>query len=274
VTSPAPLSRLPSGDFIGARSLSVETGGFKVGLWRAALPPEGVHEHVHEDAHFVLTLDGGYHSLAHDGERPKGGAYRAGSLIWNPPGVEHRDSFEVPGGRFLSVSFMPTGDLPQGDPSRLSHPRAERAARLLVGRTASFASGDDIAVESLALDMASAVLGADESGRSLAPPPWLCRARDAIEELAVGPDLEVRDIARIVGVHPVTLARRYRRHFGHTPGAAIRRARINRAIAALTRGAQLADLAAATGYADQSHLTREIRAFYGLSPKQLRAAFG
>ena len=27
--------------------------------------------------------------------------------MWNPPGVEHRDSFETPGGRFLSVSFMP-----------------------------------------------------------------------------------------------------------------------------------------------------------------------
>lgn len=273
MTSRAPLSRLPSGDFIGARSLSVETGGFKIGLWRAALPPEGVHEHVHEDAHFVLTLDGGYHSLAHDRETPKGRSFRAGSLIWNPPGVEHRDSFEVPGGRFLSVSFMPTGDLPRGDPSRLSHPRAERAARLLVGRTATFAPGDDIAVESLALDMASAVVGGVEVGATDAPPTWLRRAREAIEDLAVGPDLEVRDIARAVGVHPVTLARRYRRHFGHTPGDAIRRARINRAIAALGRGVQLADLATMTGYADQSHLTREIRAFYGLPPKRLRAAF-
>jgi len=266
-------SRLPSGAFIGARSLSVETGGFKIGLWRAALPPESVHEHVHEDAHFVLTLDGGYHSLAHDREVPKGQAFRAGSLIWNPPGVEHRDSFEKPGGRFLSVSFMPTGDLPRGDPLRLAHPLAERAARLLIGRTAAFAAGDDIAVETLALEMAAAVHAGSAKGSTEAPPPWLLRAREAIEDLATGPDLEVRDIARAVGVHPVTLARRYRRHFGHTPGAAIRRARINRAIAALGRGVALADLAAMTGYADQSHLTREIRAFYGLAPTRLRALF-
>lgn len=275
MTAPASPSRLSSGAFIGTRSLSIETGGFKVGLWRAALPPEGVHEHVHEDAHFILTLDGGYQSLAHDRDTPRGTGHRTGSLIWNPPGVEHRDSFERPGGRFLSVSFMPPKDAPRGDPVRLNHAEAERAARLLVGRTARFDAGDAVAVEALALDMAAAVLGGptlDCDGR--APPPWLFRARQAIEDLAVDARVEVRDIARCVGVHPVTLARRYRRHFGHSPGAAIRRARIHRAVAALTREARLPDLALQTGYADQSHLTREFAAFYGLSPARFRTLFG
>lgn len=267
-------TRLPSGDFIGSRSLSVETGGFKIGLWRAALPPEGVHEHVHDDAHFVLTLDSGYHSLAHDREKPRDAAFRAGTLIWNPPGVEHRDSFERPGGRFLSVSFMPTGDLTGADPARLTHHRAERAARLLIGRTAAFLAGDEIAVESLALDMASAVFHDRDARPGDAPPPWLFRAREAIEDLSANPGLQVRDIAALVGVHPVSLARRYRRHFGHSPAAAIRHARISRAIGALTGAVPLADLAAATGYADQSHLTREVRAFYGLPPRRLTAAFG
>lgn len=272
MTAPSPPSRLQSGAFIGSRSLSVETGGFKIGLWRAALPPEGVHEHVHEDAHFVLTLDDGYHSLARDRETPRGQAFRAGSLIWNPPGVEHRDSFERPGGRFLSVSFMPPADAPRDHPLRLDHARAERAARLLVGRTARFGEGDGVAVEALALDMASAALEGSAT-RDGPPPPWLFRARQAIEDLAVHPGLEVRDVARSVGVHPVTLARRYRRHFGHSPGDAIRRARINRAISALTRGARLTDLAAQAGYADQSHLTREFGAAYGLSPARFRALF-
>lgn len=274
MTAPSAPSRLQSGTFIGNRSLSVEAGGFKIGLWRAALPPEGVHEHVHEDAHFVLTLDDGYHSLAHDREIPRGEGFRAGALIWNPPGVEHRDSFERPGGRFLSVSFMPPPGAPRDHPVRLDHARAERAARLLVGRTARFGEGDGVAVEALALDMAAAALegAAPRDGR--APPPWLLRARQAIEDLAVDSGLEVRDVARCVGVHPVTLARRYRRHFGHSPGDAIRRARINRAISALTRGTRLTDLAAQAGYADQSHLTREFGAAYGLSPARFRALFG
>lgn len=273
MTSPILPSHLPSGAFIGARSLLVDAGGFKVGLWRAALPPEGVHEHVHDDAHFILTLDGGYRSLARDRETPRGDALRAGTLIWNPPGVEHRDSFERPGGRFLSVSFMPPPEMAQGDPSRLIHYRAERAARLLVGRTAAFKAGDDIAVEALALEMASAVLSDPENRTIGSPPPWLRRAREAIEDLVGGPAIQVRDIALCVGVHPVTLARRYRRHFGHTPGDAIRRARINRAVAAMTRRVPLADLAALSGYADQSHLTREIRSFYGLPPARLRDLF-
>lgn len=264
-------SRLSSGAFIGARSRVVEVGDFKVGLWRAALPPEQVQPHVHDDAHFVLALDGGYHSLARDPATPRGLGFGPGALVWNPPGVEHRDSFETPGGRFLSVSFMPPPGAARDDPLRLRG-AAEATARRLVGQAARHAAGDDLPLEGLALDLAAAVLTPSELDEDPAP-HWLLLADEMIRDLSDRPGLEVRAIARAVGVHPVSLARRYRRHFGRSPAGAIRQARADRAAALVVRGVDLADLAVRAGYADQSHLTREFAAAYRMTPARYRAAF-
>jgi AraC family transcriptional regulator len=104
-------------------------------------------------------------------------------------------------------------------------------------------------------------------------PDWVWRAREVIGDLASRAGLEVRDVAGMVGVHPVALARRYRRHFGQTPGGAIRQMRADRASALVARGSDLAGIAADAGYADQSHMTREFVAVYGLTPGQYRTVF-
>ena len=263
---------LSSGDFFGAASRTVEAGGFRVGLWVASRPPEGVELHAHDDAHFVLALDGGYRSLAHDALTPQGGAFGPGALVWNPPGVEHRDCFDVAGGRFLSISFDPPKGAGRGDPLRLRGLRAEGAARRLVGVAGRFAAGDAVVMEGLTLDLVAAVLSPGELDEDPAP-EWLLRAHEVLHNLTDRPGLEVATVARMVGVHPVSLARRYRRHFGCSPAVAIRRARADRAAALMVRGRDLAELALGAGYADQSHMTREFGVLYGLTPARYRALF-
>jgi len=263
---------LPSGDFFGAAARTIESGGFRVGLWIASRPPEAVEGHVHDDAHFILALDGGYRSLALDPLTPGDAAFDPGALVWNPAGVEHNDCFDVAGGRFLSVSFDPPKGAHRGRPMRLRGAGAQGAARRLVGVAARFAAGDAVVIESLALDLASAVLSPAELAEDPAP-EWLWRAHEVLHDLADRPGLEVATVARIVGVHPVSLARRYRRHFGCSPAAAIRRARADRAAGQIARGRNLAELAVGAGYADQSHLTREFGLIYGLTPARYRALF-
>ncbi|MNL12924.1 DNA-binding transcriptional activator FeaR [compost metagenome] len=94
-----------------------------------------------------------------------------------------------------------------------------------------------------------------------------------IDDLTTQSGLEVGSIAAKVGVHPVSLARRYRRHYRQSPAAAIRQARAARAAALMARGADLAALASDVGYADQSHMTRDFTAIYGLTPARYRALF-
>ncbi|MEC3917776.1 helix-turn-helix transcriptional regulator [Nocardia sp. CDC160] len=57
--------------------------------------------------------------------------------------------------------------------------------------------------------------------------------------------------------------------FGYGPKTLGRILRMQRALALARKGMALADVAAVAGYADQAHLTREIRELAGLSPREL-----
>ncbi|MFN4092001.1 MAG: helix-turn-helix domain-containing protein [Brevundimonas sp.] len=254
--------RLARGDFLGALRKSAFGGGFRVELRIATLPPEAVIEHSHDEAHFILPLDEGYRSLAGPG---RSGSVRAGGLIYNPPGVTHRDCFDEAGGRFLSVSTPVSSEVGGEDPVLLDDAVSAAAARRLIGECIRFEPGDELVLEDRALVMVAAV-ARDKTSRGRSTPDWLETAREMIADLAGVQGLEVRTIAAAVGVHPVHLARTYRQRFGISPGDAIRRRRADMAMAALTQGLRLSEAATVAGYADQSHMTREHGRIYGVSP--------
>lgn len=263
--------RLARGDFLGALRKSVAGGGFCVELRIATLPPEAVVEHAHDEAHFILPLDEGYRSLANSDRSGRGGAVRAGGLIYNPPGTTHQDCFDEAGGRFLSVSTPASAAIGGDRPVLLDDAVSTAAVRRLVGGCIRFEPGDDLALEDQALAMV-AVAGQRGAGQTTGTPDWLETARDMIADLACRQGLEVRGIAAAVGVHPVHLARTYRQCFGISPGDAIRRRRADIAMAGLARGLRPIEAAQAAGYADQSHMTREHGRIYGVSPTISAAA--
>jgi AraC-like DNA-binding protein len=82
----------------------------------------------------------------------------------------------------------------------------------------------------------------------------------------------VTDVAAECGVSRTALTRRFERAVGITPKVASRLMRFERAAALITSGTDLATVAALAGYSDQSHLTREVRAFTGNTPGELVAS--
>lgn len=86
--------------------------------------------------------------------------------------------------------------------------------------------------------------------------------------LATGGTLRVAELAREVGWSRRHLGERFRREVGLSPKQAGRVLRFERAGTLLRRGRllNLAELAAACGYCDQSHLTGEWRALAGCPP--------
>jgi AraC-like DNA-binding protein len=73
-------------------------------------------------------------------------------------------------------------------------------------------------------------------------------------------------LERITGVDRFTLARHFRRAFGTSPDRYRTMRRLALARVAIERGEPLAQVAARTGFADQSHLTRQFKRTYGFTP--------
>jgi AraC-like DNA-binding protein len=71
-------------------------------------------------------------------------------------------------------------------------------------------------------------------------------------------------------VTPRTLQRQFRENALPPPGFWLGLARARRAALELRTGAPLADIAADAGYADQAHMTRAFRQWFGATPAQLR----
>jgi AraC-like DNA-binding protein len=81
----------------------------------------------------------------------------------------------------------------------------------------------------------------------------------------------VAHMADRLGLSARQLQRRCQDVFGYGPRRLSRILRLSRALDQARAGVPLADVAAGTGYADQAHLTREVRALVGATPTELMA---
>jgi len=108
------------------------------------------------------------------------------------------------------------------------------------------------------------------SGRRF--PQWLERVRNILEQRFAEP-FKLSEIAAEAGVHPVHLAREFRKHYGASVGEYLRRVRIEYACRELM-GSNVAvtNIAFAAGFADQSHFSRTFKRLCGTTPGRYRAS--
>lgn len=259
--------------FLGARQASWRTSGFVVSRMAPTVPEDGVVEHAHAEAHFVLVLEGDYISSARDASRTE----RGPTLIYNPPGTVHRDRYRSETGLFVTVAVALAAQrrleevLTLPDYACVPGPAALQAALRLLRADADAGEGesDALGLESLCVELMTTTASHYEKLCEQSP-RWLLRARDCLREEATS-TLGLGDIAHSCGVHPVYLARAFRAHFGCSPGAYQRRFRLNRAAAMLAADAvDMAEIAQACGYFDQAHFSRAFRQAFGLPPGHYR----
>jgi len=89
--------------------------------------------------------------------------------------------------------------------------------------------------------------------------------RDLIRDHA-DQDLSIADLAREAGVSRVYLSRAFERQFGVPPHVYLNAVRLDKARALLLSGMPPAAVAAAAGFADQSHFSRRFKGAFGLAP--------
>jgi AraC family transcriptional regulator len=104
-------------------------------------------------------------------------------------------------------------------------------------------------------------------------PPWLRRAKSILHD-RFAESLTLDGIAGEVGIHPVHLARTFRRRFSLSVGEYQRQLRVKYAADQLaSTRLPIAAIALAAGFADQAHFSRVFKTHTGFTPKRFRAMF-
>ncbi len=92
-------------------------------------------------------------------------------------------------------------------------------------------------------------------------------------DLLIDPDLAIREWAQERGLHPGSVGRAFRQHFGLTAAAFRSNVRAHRALREILGSQErLAGVAAASGFADQAHMNRRVRLLTAKAPGALRRA--
>jgi len=245
-------------------------------------PDRVVERHAHEEPHFVLVTEGLYISSAVGAPAVS----VAPLLVYNPGGTVHRDRFEWRDGtrgrrfegRFLTLSIDTSlasaasadGRLPIVATALTAPEALTTAHRLAHALTSAAPDESGLAAESLALTLLAAA-ATSRDARAGSPPGWLSVARQLLDDRC-GEAVRIADLAAAAGVHPVHLARVFRRYMGCTPADYLRQRRLERA-ATLLRATRrpLSDIALHCGFGDQSHFANAFKRYAGVTPRAYRA---
>lgn len=259
-------THLGPGEFLGHATRDHRGDDLAIACRIATVPAGAVRRHDHEAAHLVFAPPG-YVSSAHGAraDRP--------ALIFNPPDVRHRDHVARVPVPFLAITLtgrawselVDRGGV-DGTPRACHAPHAHQLAGALAD-LAVHAPAAAARRPALLFDLAWQVLAFWVDPRAIDPSP-IARARAMVLD---DPRCarSSTELARRVGLHPVYLARGFRRDFGTTPSALARDLRLTAACRAVAAGAPPGQAALDHGFADQAHLTRWMVRRLGVTPGRL-----
>jgi len=263
-------SALQAGTYLGRPEDARRSGALSLCRTRYA-PLQRLPAHAHDAPYLCLALAGSFH------ERSERCEFEVvpGTVVLHRAGETHADRFGPAPASCLNVSFPRAwrerlgGWLEAGPALYAPRGAVGALAARLVREFEAPDEASELALEGLTLELL-AFFTRRERAREPRAPAWM---RSLCERLEQGERPSLFALAAEAGVHPATLARTFRRLHGCSPGEYARRARLERALALLRASdAPLAEVALRTGFADQSHLTRALRAAVGLAPAAYRRA--
>ena len=250
------------------------------GLYSTHMRGEHVYDrHFHENYSFGLMEEGAHISAS---GRGKVRAY-AGDILTNNPGEIHDGA---PLGcvtrrwrmACVDVKTISAITRPEGGDMELTRPVLQNtnvagALRVLFRRIESWAAGRlDNAAGELACEEAlvTSVVSLFSAHGTLVPPRDVpdCdvrSVRDSLEERLRNPPT-LDDLARMTGRSKYQVVRRFEKTYGLPPFRWLLQRRADRARALIRSGRSLPESAAASGFADQSHMTRTFVRQFGFTP--------
>ena len=202
----------------------------------------------------VITVNPGE---VHDG-MPIGDSARAWRMLYFAPSLIADAVTDLSEGR--------TGEYEFACPVVGDTVIADRVSRLFAALTSDGGADAKIRGEELLLTLlASQVTERKKLRGSRSFPNSVFAARSLIDDDPAAP-VTLADLAQASGLGRFQLLRGFAKATGLTPHAYLVQRRTDMARRLIAGGASLADAAAASGFADQSHMTRSFVRRYGVSP--------
>lgn len=262
------VARLGPGEWYGSVDRAAHVGGVNFSVVRHSRARR-IELHEHALAYFTLLVAGTYQET-HAGVTAR---YEPFSLAFHPPKLVHWDEIGEDTTLFaieleeewqtrIGVHFETSAwrlELQYGDAVWL-------AVRLLQQfQDDALDSFEVDAILSEMLGIALRMVDRDRPERA-----WVNHTKSVLRE-RFAEHISLEGLAHDAGIHPASLARGFRLDVGTTVGDYVSRLRVQHACR-LMRDASigLADIAAACGFADQSHLTRVFKSITGLPPGAFR----
>ncbi|MEU0738128.1 AraC family transcriptional regulator [Streptomyces sp. NPDC006134] len=230
--------------------------------------------HVH-DAWTLLIVDAG--AVRYDLDRHEHGTpLDAVTLL--PPHVPHNGAPATPDGFRKRVLYLDGTLLPDD----LIGPAVDRpdlrdpVLRRRVGQVhaALARPGEELEAASRLALIGERLRAALRPGQARPAPrrdPVLARRLRELLDARVAEGLTLDEATVLLGAHPAHLVRAFSTAYGIAPHQYLTSRRVGRARRLLLAGHAPAEVAAATGFHDQSHLTRHFKKLVGVPPGRYRA---
>lgn len=229
--------------------------------------------HAHGPAYFSLVLNGSYDERIGSKAR----VCKPLSLLFHPPGESHAVNFHDSLVRIFRFEVKSAWlecarqyGLSINEPVEFSGRANGWLAIRLYNEFRRMDEASPLAIEGLALEILAQASREKPNDLERHAPRFLERAKEIIHA-RFNEEMTLALLADAVAVHPVYLARQFRKHYHCTVGEYLRRIRIEQACAKiLNSDLTLARIAASTGFCDQSHFANTFKRLTGMTPSEYR----
>jgi len=233
-----------------------------------------IPKHSHEQTYISLVLRGSYTERC----GPTVWECETGQTILHIAGECHSDRFHRGGGQVLNLELFPSfvTRLCECDGVSMDNRALFRSAYAmqlglrLHKEVSNYDASSALAIEGLTMELLAEVFRQRETEPKSRGYAWLDDVTEILHARFQEP-ITLSELAGCARVHPVHLARTFRKRYLCSVGDYLRKLRIEAACNALLNSdTRIVDIALRSGFSDQSHLCRTLKQYTGMSPRQFR----
>ena len=258
---------------LGKTLRSINVAGFDL-TETTHQPNHKLRRHEHELANVAFTIDGSFTEIL-DRHRFE---CTSQSIVIKPAGESHANEYGTTGAHCFLIEVQsqrlealhPLSNLLKRS-AHLSGPMLSLLTLRIRKEMRLMDTASRLAIEALTLELI-VELSRDSCLRpERKVPRWLTLAKEILHERS-SESITLGDIARQVDIHPVHLAREFRRVYGCTLGEYLRGLRVQFACRELSStNTPLVDIALGAGFSHQAHFSRVFKRHTGVTPTEFRS---